>query len=213
MAFAGFPAEAFGFYERLAADNSRTFWNAHKGEYEQFVREPLAALVGELEVEFGPAALFRPQRDTRFSTDKSLYKTYQGAFVARFGGLGLYVQVSADGMLVSGGFHSHAPHQVERYRRAVAAEATGSALAAIVADLAAEGLTIGGDQLKTGPRGIPAGHPRADLLRHRSLTASRAWPAGPPLHDRGALALVDETWHGLMPLCDWLSDHVGGPGA
>lgn len=60
---------------------------------------------------------------------------------------------------------------------------------------------------------MPAGHPRVDLLRHRSLTASRAWPAGPPLHDRRALSLVRQTWRQLVPLCDWLCEHVGGPQA
>jgi uncharacterized protein (DUF2461 family) len=96
--------------------------------------------------------LFRPHRDTRFSADKSPYKSYQGAFVERFAGLGWYVQVSADGLMVSGGFHSHAPDQVERYREAVAADTTGAVLAAIVAGLVADGLDIGGDQLTTLPR-------------------------------------------------------------
>lgn len=46
MAFGGFPADAFGFYERLEADNSRRFWDAHKTEYQRYVREPMAALRG-----------------------------------------------------------------------------------------------------------------------------------------------------------------------
>jgi hypothetical protein len=79
--------------------------------------------------------------------------------------------------------HSHAPDQVERYRRAVDAAPSGTAFAALVAGLASGGLSIGGDRLKTRPRGVPAEHPRLDLLRHRSLTASR----------------------------DWLTDHVGAP--
>jgi hypothetical protein len=55
-------------------------------------------------------------------------------------------------------------------------------------------------------------HPRLELLRHRSLTASRDWPAGPQRHDRRALSLVRQTWTQLIPLCDWLSEHVGPPG-
>ncbi len=209
MAFEGFPAEAFSFYRRLEADNARTFWDAHKDDYQRLVREPVIALTDELEAEFGPAAVFRPYRDTRFSADKSPYKTHQGAFVERVPGLGLYVEVSADGMLASGGFHSHAPDQVERYRRAVDAGPSGTALAALVAGLAQEGLSIGGDRLKTRPRGVPEDHPRLDLLRHRSLTASRDWTPGPPLHTRQALDLVRQTWQQLVPLCDWLTEHVG----
>src|SRR5215831_1927826 len=67
MAFEGFPAEAFSFYERLEADNTRDFWNANKHEYQQYVREPMIALADELEDEFGPATVFRPNRDIRFS--------------------------------------------------------------------------------------------------------------------------------------------------
>ena len=211
MAFEGFPAEAFGFYERLEADNSRRFWDEHKSEYQLHVREPVDALVGELEAEFGRATVFRPHRDIRFSADKSPYKTYQGAFVERLPGTGFYVQVSADGLLASGGFHSHAPDQVERYRAAVDAEPAGQQLAAIVAMLQEGGLSIGGDRLRTRPRGVAGDHPRLELLRHRSLTASRDWPAGPLLHDRQALGLVQQTWVQLIPLCDWLCRHVGPP--
>jgi uncharacterized protein (TIGR02453 family) len=211
MAFGGFPAQAFAFYESLEADNSRRFWDAHKAEYERYVREPMRALTDDLEAEFGPATVFRPHRDIRFSSDKSPYKTYQGAFAERLPGTGFYVQVSADGLLASGGFHSHAPDQVERYRAAVHTEPTGKQLAAIVAGLREGGLTVGGDQLKTRPRGVPADHPRVELLRHRSLTATRDWPAGPQLYDRQALSLVRQTWIQLIPLCDWLSEHVGQP--
>jgi uncharacterized protein (TIGR02453 family) len=211
MAFEGFPAETFGFYERLEADNSRRFWDEHKNEYQRYVREPVHALVCELEAEFGQATVFRPHRDIRFSADKSPYKTYQGAFVERLAGTGFYVQVAADGLLASGGFHSHAPDQVERYREAVDAEPTGKQLASIVATLHEGGLSIGGDLLKTRPRGVAADHPRLELLRHRSLTASRDWPAGPLLHDRQALSLVRQAWVQLIPLCDWLCHHVGSP--
>ena len=213
MTFDGFPAEAFGFYERLEAHNTRSFWAAHKTEYERYVREPMIALADELAGEFGPPTVFRPHRDIRFSADKSPYKTYQGMFVERVPGTGFYLQVSADGLMASGGFHSHGPDQVERYRAATDAESSGAVLAAIVADLAAGGMSIGGDQLKTRPRGFPADHPRVELLRYRSLTASQDWPAGPELHSRQALSLVRQAWQRLAPLCDWLCEHVGGPRA
>src|SRR5215472_5867866 len=148
MIFEGIPAEAFSFYERLESDNSREFWNSHKGEYQRFVRDPMIALAEELEAEFGRATVFRPNRDIRFSADKSPYKTYQGMFVERVPGTGLYAQVSADGVLASGGFHSHTPDQVERYRMAVDAAASGAALAGIVAAIGRSGLSVGGDQLK-----------------------------------------------------------------
>lgn len=211
MAFEGFPAETFAFYERLEADNSKNFWDAHHADYRRYVREPFLALLGELEAGFGSATVFRPHRDIRFSADKAPYKVYQGAFVERLPGTGFYVQVAADGLTASGGFHNHAADQVERYRGAADDEVSGQELAAIVADLRKGGLYVTGDQLKTRPRGVAADHPRLELLRYRSLTASRSWPAGPLLHDRQALSLVSQTWQRLIPLCDWLCEHVGGP--
>ena len=211
MAFEGFPAEAFSFYERLEADNTRDFWNANKHEYQQYVREPMIALADELEDEFGPATVFRPNRDIRFSPDKSPYKTYQGMFVERLPGTGFYAQVSADGILVSGGFHSHSPDQVERYRLAVDAATTGMALAAIVARLGEQGLSVSGDQLKTRPRGVQPDHPRLELLRYRSLTASRDRLPGPDLAGRSVLDLIRLDWQRLIPLCDWLAKYVGAP--
>jgi uncharacterized protein (TIGR02453 family) len=211
MAFTGFPAQAFTFYEQLQADNSKAFWTDRRNDYQQYVLEPITALAAELADEFGTASVFRPYRDSRFSADKSPYKTYQGLFVERAPGLGFYASLSADGVLVSGGFHSHAPDQVERYRQAVDAEPSGRILAMLVSGLAGDGLTIEGEQIKTRPRGFPADHPRIELLRYRSLTASQTWPPGPQLYTRDALGLVRDAWRQLVPLCDWLNEHVGGP--
>ena len=99
MTFEGFPDEGLVFYEGLEADNSKTYWTQHRPVYESCVRAPLQALTDELADEFGPAKLFRPYRDVRFSNDKTPYKTHQGAVVEPPGrGAGAwYVQVSADG--------------------------------------------------------------------------------------------------------------------
>ena len=75
MAFKGWSAEAIEFFEALEADNSKTFWHAHKSIYEQEVRRPMEELLDELGKEFGEGKIFRPNRDIRFSADKSPYKT------------------------------------------------------------------------------------------------------------------------------------------
>ena len=209
MTFSGFPAGAVNFYQRLEADNTRAFWQKNKDEYDELVRRPMLALLEELEPEFGPGHVFRPQRDIRFSADKSPYKTYQGGFVAREDGIGYYTQISADGLLAAGGFHSHAPDQVERYRTAVDDDVDGPRLQAVVDGLRVAGLEVGGDRLKTRPRGYPADHPRLELLRHRSLTAERMWPPEPWLATPEALDRVREVWRALVPLCDWVATQVG----
>jgi uncharacterized protein (DUF2461 family) len=79
--FRGRPAEALGFYERLEADNSKTYWTAHKEDYETVVLSPMKAIPAELAPELGDGKVFRLIQDVRFSTDRSLYKTHIGAII------------------------------------------------------------------------------------------------------------------------------------
>ena len=211
MSFTGFPDEGLVFYEGLEADNSRTYWQEHRDRYESAVRAPLLALVEELTAEFGTPKVFRPYRDVRFSKDKTPYKTHQGAVLHRDGtGVGaVYVQVSADGLWVSGGCWRLQPDQVDRYRRAVADDVQGPRLAAEVDRLESAGWTIGGDRLVRAPRGHPADHPRIDLLRHKSLYAGRGWEPAEWLHRREALDRVRDSWRQVTDLNWWLSDNVG----
>jgi uncharacterized protein (TIGR02453 family) len=176
MAFTGFPDEAFTFYERLIADNSRTFWLANKQTYLSSVRQPMDELLDELS-EFGPFHVFRPNKDVRFSKDKRPYKDHIGAYGESEGGAGYYVQLGATGMLAGSGYYDMASDQLERFRRAVDAGATGTELAAICAAITERGLVLGAmNELKTAPRGYPKDHPRIDLLRRKGLIASREWP-------------------------------------
>jgi uncharacterized protein (TIGR02453 family) len=208
-AFRGFPSAAIGFYEDLEVDNTKEWWSAHKQVYEEAVRGPMEALLSELEPVFGAGKVFRPYRDTRFAADKSPYKTHQGAFVAVADGLGYYVQVDADGLFAGGGFHHHASDQVARYRAAVDDDISGSALATVVSGLQAAGMEIGGEVLKTRPRGVPEDHPRLELLRHKSLTAGRRYGSPGWLATRRTLSKVRSDWEAIRPLVDWISDHVG----
>ena len=104
--FQGIPAGAFEFYAELEDNNNREWWLEHKDSYNTLVRDPVTALLAELEPRFGPGKVFRPNRDIRFSQDKSPYKTAQGGFAATQEGVGYYVQVSADGLLVGGGWEN-----------------------------------------------------------------------------------------------------------
>ncbi|WP_327589271.1 DUF2461 domain-containing protein [Nonomuraea sp. NBC_00507] len=210
MGFTGFPDEAFIFYEGLEADNSKTYFTRHKQLYEEAVRAPMVALTDELAAEFGPAQLFRPYRDVRFSKDKSPYKTHQGAFVDLMPGIGLYVEISASGLFTAGGFYTQAADQVARYRAAVDEDLSGKPLTAITDALAAAGYEVGGERLKTKPRGFTEDHPRIDLLRHKSLYAGMRFEPEPWVHTAEARARVEQTWRAFGPLVEWLCTHVRG---
>jgi uncharacterized protein (TIGR02453 family) len=207
--FRGFSQRAVAFYADLATDNTREFWTAHKGIYEAEVRDPMRALVADLEPEFGPAKIFRPHRDTRFSKDKTPYKSGQAALVGDGAGLGYYLQIDARGLSVGGGFRAHSPEQVARYRNAVNGAATGPAVAEIVADLRAKGFDIEWEPVKTTPRGYAADHPRIDLLRCRSLMAVKAFGAPEWLPTPRTLDEVRDTWRVIAPLNRWVAANVG----
>jgi uncharacterized protein (TIGR02453 family) len=207
--FPGFSDRAVAFYAELAANNTREFWTAHKAVYESEVRDPMQALVADLESEFGPAKLFRPRRDIRFSNDKTPYKTQQGALAGDDSGVGYYVKLDSGGLTAGGGFRAHSPAQVARYRSAVDAEATGVELSEVVAGLRADGFDIEGEELKTKPRGYAADHPRIELLRCRSLMAFKefgtpAWLASPAAFDQ-----VRNVWGQVTPLRQWVAANVG----
>jgi len=211
--FTGFPAEAVRFYEQLEQDNSKAFWEANKATYDAAVRDPMRALLDELAEEFGEVSIFRPYRDIRFSNDKSPYKTYQGGFAAVHPGVGYYVHLDANGLMAGGGFHSHTPAQVDRYRHAVDDEGSGKALATAVARLEKAGFVIEGERLKTKPKGYDADHPRIELLRHKSLTAALPFGVAPWLPTREALTRVRKAWTALKPLNAWIDEYVGAPDA
>ncbi|CAN7253496.1 DUF2461 domain-containing protein [Pseudarthrobacter oxydans] len=206
--FQGIPAGAFGFYEELQDNNNREWWQEHKAGYQSLVKEPLASLLAELEPRYGPAKLFRPNRDIRFSEDKSPYKTAQGAVASVQEGVGYYLQISADGLLVGGGCHSHTPAQLARYRNSVDASGTGEALRHIVEAVAAAGFSVEGEKLKTVPRGYAREHPRAELLKHKSLSASVSLGRPDWLATPGAVREIAALWDGLRPLVDWVSRHA-----
>ena len=207
-AFSGFPPSALAFYAGLEADNSREHWQAHRPTYEQDVREPMLALLDALEDEFGEAKLFRPNRDVRFSADKSPYKTHQGALVGVGTSLGYYVQISADGLRAGGGFRTTSPTQTARFRAAVDAPATGIELERMVTALRDRTFELVGDAVKTAPRGYAVDHPRIEMLRHKELMVLRDFGAPPWLHTRRALTEVRDTWRALRPLAEWLEANV-----
>jgi uncharacterized protein (TIGR02453 family) len=212
--FTGFPVEAFDFYDRLADNNNRPWWNEHKDEYTRAVRDPLVALLDELSAEFGAPHLFRPYKDTRFSKDKTPIKDHQGGFVEIEDAVGYYVQVSASGLMVAGGWYAPAGPQVARFRQSVDGPA-GAELERILAGVRRR-FEVDGRPLKTQPRGYAADNPRIDLLRFRALTVARHYPVEPWIGTRKAFTSVRGDWRAMRPLMEWLADFVGpaaDPGA
>ena len=65
-------------------------------------------------------------------------------------------------------------------------------------------MTIGGDRLKTTPRGYDAEHPRIELLRHKTLSVGRELGFGPEISTPKLLDLVRKDWRAYRPLVEWV---------
>ena len=207
-AFAGIPVAALDFYDDLEVDNTRSFWEKHKAVYEESVKAPMTALCLALAPEFGDAKVFRPHRDVRFAKDKTPYKTHQGAFVPSGPATGWYVQVSARGVRTGAGFYEASSPRLAAIRAAIDDVRRGTELERILATLEGAGWEIGGDRLKTSPRGYPADHPRIELLRYRSLTAGRSHGFEPFIHTPELLDVVRDDWRALRPLVEWVAENA-----
>src|SRR6202165_1240328 len=210
--FAGWPKPALQFFHGLKRDNSKAYFEAHRQVYEEQVRGPMEALLGELEKDLGQpdieVKIFRLNRDLRFSPDKRPYKEHLGAYLSSPRAGGVYLQVSDDGLYVAIGSHEMAPDQLSRFRDAVAGK-DGEKLARIVAALRKEGYEVTEPSFKRVPAGYPADHPRAELLRCKGRMASRSWKPGPWLQTVETKERIRGAIKDSKPLTGWLDAQVG----
>jgi uncharacterized protein (TIGR02453 family) len=206
-AFTGFPVAALDFYDDLEVDNTKSYWEKHKQVYDESVKAPMTALCEALGKEFGGAKIFRPYRDVRFAKDKTPYKTHQGAFVGVADATGWYVEVSPRGVRSGGGFYHAEAARLAALRAAIAHDTYGAELEKIVRGLERKGFSVGGDTLKTTPRGYDKDHPRIELLRHKSIFASHAIGFEPVIHTAELLDVVRKDWRATRPLVEWAQRH------
>ena len=89
-------------------------------------------------------------------------------------------------MRVGVGFYHAETAQLTAFREAVADDRTGARLRRILDKMVRQGWELGGETLKTTPRGYDADHPRIDLLRHKSLTLGKSYGFEPVIHTRRA---------------------------
>lgn len=208
--FTGFPEAALDFYDDLEMDNTKTFWEANKGIYASAVAAPMKALTAELADEFGEAKIFRPYRDVRFAKDKTPYKIHQGVFVATGPSTGYYLQLGAAGVRVGAGFYEASAARLASVREAIVDQRRGKELEDVLATLTRAGWEVGGDRLKTAPRGYEVDHPRIELLRHKSMTLGKSYGFEPIIHSADLVDKIRADWRETTPLIDWVLRYAKG---
>jgi uncharacterized protein (TIGR02453 family) len=178
--FAGFRPEALAFFRSLKRNNRREWFQPRKHIYDELLREPMIALVDAVNaamMKFAPAyvrepgaAVYRIYRDTRFSADKTPYKTHVAAIFPRRGlekhaCAGLYFSVSADVVEIAGGVYMPMPEELRAIRLYLVEHHED--LRRILRGRALRGLMgeLQGERLARMPKGFDAEHASADLVR------------------------------------------------
>jgi len=205
--FRGWPEDCQRFFIGLELDNSKKYFEANRRVYDESVKAPMVALLTSLEKDFGTGKVFRPNRDIRFSKDKSPYKTNIAATIGE-GEKGGYLSLDARGFTVATGRYMMAPEELAKFRKKVAAESSGESLATIVKKLAKSGYEIGGEELKRVPTGWPQDHPREALLRRKALYVWKNFGLQPWLGSAAARKQVVKVWTDAEPLNDWFRRHL-----
>jgi uncharacterized protein (TIGR02453 family) len=182
--FPGFTPEALKFLKALKKNNKREWFQPRKEEYERLWRTPMIQMVAALQTEaakFAPEyahqdpakAVMRIYRDTRFSKNKTPYKTHVAASLRRTGldkdGGGFYFHIAEEGLLLAGGVYAPMPDELRAIREHLAAnhEQWRKLVGAVkFKTLVGE---LQGEELTKAPKGFDAAHPAADLLRKKQF--------------------------------------------
>ncbi|HLW76420.1 MAG TPA: DUF2461 domain-containing protein [Bryobacteraceae bacterium] len=188
--FRGFPPEALKFFASLKRNNRREWFQPRKEIFESTVKAPMIELVLALNADFAKfaplyardpkQAIFRIYRDTRFSPDKSPYKTHLAAVFPKHGGdrgsnPGFYFSISDKEIGVAGGLYEPLPEHLLAVRSWLLEHHAEFRKAAakckrLLGDLHGESLT-------RVPKGFDPAHPAADLLKMKRWTFYTTLPA------------------------------------
>ena len=226
-AFVGFPSEGIEFLKALGRDNSRAFFDRHRSTYERSLLEPAKAFVAAIgpklqsRVSAGIQAeprvngsIFRINRDTRFSKDKTPYKTnldfmfWDGEGRSRECA-GLFLRLTPDMVGMGAGMHHFDKDVLAAYRDAVVDSRRGAALEKVIAQTRrVRGLKLGGAGRARVPRGYDPDHPRAGLLKHDGIFVFQETALLKVIHTAGFVGWCAKRFERYAPVHRWVVDLV-----
>lgn len=217
--FDGFPRETLRFLAELGKNNKKEWMDEHEEEYRTLVVEPskrfIAALGPRLrriakgihaEPKVGGSIL----KTTNKPGEKTPYKTHvdllfwEGDEHGR-NASGFFFRLRPKTLHLGAGNHAIPAESLTRFRKAIADPKTGKELTDAIAKVRGSGAyEIGGANLKKVPKGFPASHERADLLRHDALFAAIDLAVPATLHESAFLDLCERHFKSVAPIHTWL---------
>ena len=226
-----FPSATLRFLRGLKAHNAKPWFEAHRAEYDAFVKAPMLSLIEEIDVRLARLApvivgdprrsMFRIYRDIRFSADKSPYKTHASCWFfhrdgtravgreATGGGAGFYFQIAPGDSFVGGGMWMPPKEALTKIRDAIADNSAGFTRIAGERRIQRR---FGGlseeAMLKRVPRGFAPDHPAARWLRFQSFVMGRPLTYAQALSAR-LPALLEADFALMVPLVRWINGTLG----
>lgn len=215
------PKTGFDFLKKLKKNNNRDWYVSHKPDFEENLKFPLEQVIIELDellkkeapqISFNPKrAIFRMNRDVRFSADKSPYKTNVGAFFSfvtknkKEDYPGLYLHVEPGKCLIGGGLYMPSGEQIRKVREMIIKNperfkkiTTNSTVKKYFG-----GLT--GEKLKSAPKGISKDHPLIEDLKWKQFVFIKKYKDSD--FQSGSLAKkLQKEYAAMMPLIKWIDE-------
>lgn len=223
--FPGFPPATVGFLAELARHNERAWFRANKRRYETEVLAPaldfITAIAPRLE-RIAPrflaipkrtgGSLMRVYRDTRFSPDKTPYKTNLGIqfrheLARDVHAPGFYVHIEPGACFIGVGSWHPGPHALAAIRERIV-EAPAAWQRARNAKRFAGRFALSGDRLKRPPRGYPADHPCIEDLKRKDFIGISAFDIR-AIEDRCFVQRVAADFDAAVPLMRFLCKALG----
>jgi uncharacterized protein (TIGR02453 family) len=211
------PKSGFDFLKTLKKNNNRNWFNAHKVAFQ--AEQDLVAVFAEallqelnshdeIETPSGKKSLYRIYRDTRFSNNKTPYKTnWSGYFkrATKYKRGGYYFHLEPGNTFVAGGFWSPNPADLKLIREDIAFD--DAPLRKIIKSRAFVSTfgTLTGEQVTTAPKGFPKDHEAIDLLRYKQFLLIRKFSDQEVLSE-GFLKAASLAFKNMRPFFDYMSE-------
>jgi uncharacterized protein (TIGR02453 family) len=210
-------ASGFEFLQALKQNNNRDWFNAHKMHFQKELNKVelfAEGLLRELnthdviETPSGKKSLHRIYRDTRFSADKTPYKTnWSGHFkrATKYRRGGYYFHIEPGNSFIAGGFWGPNAQDLKRIRDEIAFDVTPMRKIITSRTFMATFETLQGEQLKTAPKGFDANHEAIDLLRYKQFLLIRKFSDKEVLSEQ-FLTAANQAFKNMRPFFDYMSE-------
>ncbi len=218
--FDGFSKSGVQFLRDLAKNNDKVWFSENKETFTTQLLQPAQAFVVAMgkkletitpDVHADPRtnkSIFRIYRDTRFSADKSPYKTHLGIFFwegdrPKMECSGFYFHLEPPNLMLGCGIHMFSKPLLKTYRELVVNNQSGAALVETIKGVGKKG-KVGGKHYKQSPRGFDPNHPNTDYLLYNGLHATTETKIPAELYTEALVDYCFKWYNDMTPLHKWL---------